>query len=110
MEYQGRRSGGVETIMIDHPAYHILKMDEEAEKARTELQAKYRIALLQNPIGYKVLQDILNDLGFGMDIDPNNIAANALRNYAWRLLEKIGAEAVPVQREETPRLDLDTTR
>ena len=86
--------------MNEHPALHIIKMEEEVNKARKELQGKYRMVLLNNPMGFSVLKDILSDLGFGMDIDPNNIAANALRNYAWRLLEKIGAEAVPKMREE----------
>ena len=86
--------------MAEHPALHILTMEKEADKARKELQGKYRMVLLNNPMGFSVLKDILRDLGFGIDIDPNNIAANALRNYAWKLLEKMGAEAVPRMREE----------
>lgn len=89
--------------MNSYPALHILTMEKEADKARKELQAKYRMTLLTNPIGFEIFQDILNDLGMNSELDPNNVAANALRNFANHLLEKIGAISVPVMIDETPR-------
>ncbi|MFA5322339.1 MAG: hypothetical protein WC373_06655 [Smithella sp.] len=82
------------------PILDILNAEEAAEKARNELKAKYRITLITNPIGFEVFQDILNDLGVNSELDPNNVAANALRNYAGHLLNKIGAQVVPVMKEE----------
>ncbi len=79
--------------MNSRPAFHILKMEQEAEKAKKERTAKYRAVLINSPLGYEVFCDIMNDLLVG-DLDPNNVAANALRNFGFHLAEVAGVMPV----------------
>ena len=64
----------------------------EQEKKAQELKDNYRLCFQSYP---KVLKDIMRDLGMNMDIDPQNVAANALRNFGFHLLAKAGMEMKP---------------
>jgi len=69
---------------------HVMRQELEGASRDKDLFARYQLVFESDP-GRLVLADILKDLGVCQDIDPRDLCANALRNYAETfLLSKVG--------------------
>lgn len=70
--------------------HHLKVVEEQSEKGRKELMAKYRLLFLDSSIGIDVLDDILRECSFYASLNPDSPGQIALHNLGKLILNKCG--------------------
>jgi len=68
----------------------VIRFGEKEHEIDLEERMRFR-RVFNNPDGKKVFSIILSDLQHFEVVQPDDVAANALKDYAVTLLERIGA-------------------